>query len=381
VKKGKYMDLPEGPADMKRLWREAATLDANRLPGWLTPEDTDDYRQIGSPSCAGLTTAEKERFFAELRELVKVRIIIYPDPVDSSIHHLYLGMPLSEAEWSIGIYQGQSPLALRPAAEVINPVLTRADVTDVSAVFVADPFMLRKEDNWYLFFEVMNWRANKGEIGLATSGDVFGRWTYRQIVLAEPFHLSYPYVFEWAGSYYMIPESYQAGAIRLYKARRFPWEWSLAATLLEGPYLADASVFRHGGQWWMLAETKPDQHGTLRLYHADALEGPWVEHPHSPVITEQPSCSRPAGRIIHLGPKPVRFAQNCEPNYGTAVRAFEISELTPASYREREMDPSPVLAPGGHGWNAAGMHHLDAHRQDDGRWIACVDGCFEDADW
>ena len=28
----------------------------------------------------------------------------------------------------------------------------------------------------------------------------------------------------------------------------------------------------------------------------------------------------------------------------------------------------------GNGWNAAGMHHVDAHQQPDGKWLACVDG-------
>ena len=30
------------------------------------------------------------------------------------------------------------------------------DVTDVSALFVADPFMIRRDEFWYLFFEVYN---------------------------------------------------------------------------------------------------------------------------------------------------------------------------------------------------------------------------------
>ena len=34
----------------------------------------------------------------------------------------------------------------------------------------------------------------------------------------------------------------------------------------------------------------------------------------------------------------------------------------------------PTLGPSGTGWNASGMHHLDAHSRDDESWIACVDG-------
>jgi hypothetical protein len=69
-----------------------------------------------------------------------------------------------------------------------------------------------------------------------------------------------------------------------------------------------------------------------------------------------------------------RIAQNCEPRYGSAVRAFEILELTDDAYREREIQRSPVLGSSGSGWNSAGMHSLDPHPLAPGRWIAAVDG-------
>src|SRR5687767_8104954 len=97
------------------------------------------------------------------------------------------------AIWSIGIYSGESPFHLRPADGSHNPVLTRQNVSDVPACFVADPFMLQVRGTWHMFFEVMNSRSGRGEIGWATSEDAL-KWKYRQIVLREPFHLSYPYV-------------------------------------------------------------------------------------------------------------------------------------------------------------------------------------------
>src|SRR5215471_11937791 len=122
--------------------------------------------------------------------------------------------------WSIGIYTGASPFRLYPSRKTSNPVLSPEDVTDVSAAFVADPFMLRVNGSWHMFFEVLNSRSDKGEIGLAESTDGY-RWEYRQIVLDEPFHLSYPYVFEWKDDYYMMPETLAQGAVSLYVADRF----------------------------------------------------------------------------------------------------------------------------------------------------------------
>jgi hypothetical protein len=56
------------------------------------------------------------------------------------------------------------------------------------------------------------------------------------------------------------------------------------------------------------------------------------------------------------------------------VRAFEISELTTENYHERQIGDLPLLTGSGAGWNKDGMHHIDPHKIDDNRWIACVDG-------
>jgi hypothetical protein len=155
-----------------------------------------------------------------------------------------------EHVWSIGIYSGESPVDLKPAKGIRNPVLTGKSVSDVPALFVADPFMVRAGRTWYMFFEVMNRQSRKGEIGVATSRDGL-HWKYQQIVLAEPFHLSYPYVFGWENDYYMVPESFQAGAARLYRAVEFPTRWSFIGDLLTGPYFADSSVLRFDDRWWL----------------------------------------------------------------------------------------------------------------------------------
>ncbi len=274
--------------------------------------------------------------------------------------------------WSIGIYTGESPLDLSPAAGVVNPILTRENAQDVPARFVADPFMVRRVGAWYMFFEVFNQATDRGEIGLATSSDGLS-WTYRQIVLAEPFHLSYPYVFEWQGDYYMLPETLGAQGAHLYRAETFPTRWSRVASLVEGS-CADPSIFRGDDKWWMFACTTPYQHDTLRLYFADELFGPWREHPANPIVSGNRQNARPAGRVLTLDGKLIRFSQDCVPSYGTQVRAFEIQELTTTSYVEEEVRCSPVLTASGDGWNAVGMHHVDAHLCEDGSWIACVDG-------
>jgi hypothetical protein len=289
----------------------------------------------------------------------------------------------AEAIWSIGIYQGASPLALQPPAHVKNPALTGEDVTDVPALFVADPFMIRVDGNWHMFFEVFNKATRKGEIGCAVSNNGMN-WKYKQIVLAEPFHLSYPCVFEWQGDHYMIPENRTVNEVRLYRAARFPDQWSHVATLLKEPY-ADSTVFRFENRWWMFTDASASfrlrhkdpklgfRHDTLRLFYADQLDGTWHEHPKSPIVKWDPHIARPGGRV-HVGESLIRFAQDCFPTYGTRLYAFRISQLSPTCYEESEIEGSPGLGPSGNGWNRKGMHHIDLHSLENGQWIACVDG-------
>jgi len=222
-----------------------------------------------------------------------------------------------------------------------------------------------------MFFEVMRTDTQLGEIGLATTNDAH-TWTYDRIVLKEPFHLSYPHVFESQNDYYMLPETLNAGAICLYKALDFPYNWSIVARLIEGQ-LADPSIFRCNDLWWLFACSTPYQHDTLCLYFANELTGPWTEHPKSPLIRNDKCRARPAGRILNFNNRLFRFAQDCGPHYGSSVRAFEITKLTKDNYTEVELH-IPILKPGGNGWNAKGMHHIDAHQQPNGQWLACVDG-------
>ncbi|MEM8960189.1 MAG: hypothetical protein AAGD38_01810 [Acidobacteriota bacterium] len=275
-------------------------------------------------------------------------------------------------DWfAIGLYRGPSPTELRPASHITNPILTYRDVTDGAALFVADPFLIRHDGRWYLFFEVLDDRTYKGEIAVAVSEDGHA-WRYEGRVLVADCNLSYPHVFAWNDDIYMVPETHQRNRVDLYRAVSFPHAWQVVTTLLHDTPAVDASPFSFDDRWWMFTCNRPEHHDELRLYHAEELEGPWREHPNSPLRTDDPRASRPAGRVVIADGRPIRFAQNCRPHYGAAVCAFEVTTLDREQYRERPIVGSPLreLQP----WNRVAHHHVDAHRLDDGSWLAVVDG-------
>jgi hypothetical protein len=272
--------------------------------------------------------------------------------------------------WSIGIYAGPSPFELAPAAD--NPVLTARDVSDADAYYVADPFMLRSDDGWHMYFEVLLRASRRGVIGHATSQDARA-WRYRGIVLDEPFHLAYPQVFTSSGVTYMLPETIGAKAVRLYQATGFPGRFAPAGDLIEGVW-ADPTIYFDGGMWWLLACSTPFENRTLHLFHAEQLLGPWHSHPLNPIVPDDRHSARPGGRVFRFGDRLIRLAQDCVPRYGTRLRAIEITDLGVDRYAEKACSVDPLLAPAAQGWNSVGMHHMDAHALGDGTWIACVDG-------
>jgi hypothetical protein len=283
-----------------------------------------------------------------------------------------IGCGEAPRRWSIALYRGTTPFDLEPTEP--NPALTAADL-GIDGEFVADPFLLPRGDRLFLFFEVWRRGTNQGDIGWAERTSA-GAWRFGGVALDEPFHLSYPFVFEQDGEIYLIPESRSRSEVRLYIARPFPSRFELRRVLLSGKRYADSCLVRWEGHFYLV--TSPDN-GTLELYYADALEGPYHPHPRSPIISGDTCAARPGGRPIVWNGRIIRFAQCDRPAYGTSVRAFEVTDLSPTRYAERPVGRDPLLAGSGAGWNAGGMHHVDPLLDPRGV-IAVVDGWRPKAD-
>ncbi len=278
----------------------------------------------------------------------------------------------ASGSFSIGIYEGRTPFTLVEPEGIFNPVLTARDVADADAVFVADPFMIAKDGTHFMFFEVLKRGTYYGVIAYAESSDL-KQWTYKKVVLDEGFHLSYPFVFEWDDSYYMIPESAEDLSVRLYRATEFPGAWEYVGNLLGGYRYVDPTVFRHSDKWWMFVCT--GHNSILNLYYSDDLFEGWRPHPMNPIVKSNRHTSRPAGRVVAHEGRLYRLAQDTHPSYGIQVFAFEITDLSETSYAERPAAEKPIVGKTGVGWNAAGMHHADLHQTESG-WVAAVDGRY-----
>lgn len=277
--------------------------------------------------------------------------------------------PAATSLWTLGIYTGPSPFQLSPPGNVRNPVLRGTDVTDAKVDTLAHPFMLVEGSHYYLFFTAKDHKTDKSGIGFADSSDGLS-WRYRQIVVREPYTLAHPFVFKWRNEYYMIPEAHTEKFIRLYRATHFPDKWEYEKDLLTGDTFISPTLLHYKNMWWMYVARSGNE--TLRLFYASDFKGPWTEHPMSPVIQKNLRTARPAGRPFVFNGKLYRLGQDCYPTYGRQVRAFEVTDMSPTTYAEKMVDTRIVQATS-QGWNAEGMHHVDAHQIGEHQWIAAVD--------
>ena len=204
------------------------------------------------------------------------------------------------------------------------------------------------------------------------------KWEHLGIVLRQPHHLSYPFVFEHEGEIFMMPESKAAKRVDVFRAVEFPMKWVFEKTILRGK-LMDCSMVKHQGRFWIFAGWRSYW---LKLFYASNPLGPWKSHLMPLIRLYSRTSTRPGGRPIFQNEKLIRFSQDCTNYYGQQLRAWNVTSMNRLWYSEKPLFNKPILSGSGHGWNARCMHHIDAFQiaaespeQQEPEWIAFVDGC------
>ena len=205
----------------------------------------------------------------------------------------------------------------------------------------ADPFVVYKHNTYHIFMEEIPNNSTKGRISLIKM-DLQGNYQQPVSIIEKPYHLSYPYIFEWEGEYYMIPESSADKSIQLYKCSEFPYKWDFVHNLMENIRAYDTTLLFHQGKWWLFANikeiTQMSGWDELYLFHADTpVSRKWVPHPLNPVISDA-RTSRPAGKIYKERGKIFRPAQNSSYRYGYGLKLNQITKLNEYEYEEIEFN-------------------------------------------
>jgi hypothetical protein len=204
--------------------------------------------------------------------------------------------------------------------------------------FWADPHVVYEEPTYYIFIEEYLHQTRKGHISVMAM-DQAGNYSQPLPVLKEDHHLSFPFVFNWMGHYYMIPESSENSTIDLYECIEFPHRWQHKITLMEHVKAVDTTAFYVQGKWWLFTaiaeqEAAAPQFELFLFFSNELFTNRWKAHPMNPVISDVKKA-RNAGRVFQKDGKLMRPSQDCSVTYGYGFDLNEIVTLSETEYSER----------------------------------------------
>lgn len=257
-----------------------------------------------------------------------------------------------QAHWRVGYRFTDGP----GVAETGDLGAGWRQVPDDGSHFYADPFPVEWQGRHFIFVEDYPHATGKALISVVELSETGVAPTPRP-VLEEPFHLSYPQIFERDGEIWMLPEASASGRLTLYRATRFPDRWAADEVLVDGMEVSDATLLEHGGRLWLFA-TDRDGSGstsdTLAVFHAPALKGPWMPHRRNPVLIDR-SRARPGGAFIRTGGRILLPMQDGTGGYGGGLGLSELLQLDENDVRLS--DPVPIGAGGD--WPYPRIHTLN----------------------
>jgi hypothetical protein len=207
-------------------------------------------------------------------------------------------------------------------------------------MFWADPFVVIKDNESYIFFEELSYKDWKGYISyIKMNADK--SFTKPKKILQKDYHLSYPFIFQYEDAYYMIPESAENRTIELYKCNAFPEKWEFQKNIMQDVRACDTTLIEHNGLWWMFSvicgHDKCMNTEDLHIFYSDnPLSNNWTSHKNNPVVSDATNA-RPAGKIFSNNGKLYRPSQSCAAIYGKGLNINEIIELSTEAYKEKKI--------------------------------------------
>ena len=128
--------------------------------------------------------------------------------------------------------------------------------------FWADPHVFFKDDTYYIFIEEYMYKKKKAHISLIEMQQS-GKYSDPVKVLEEPFHLSYPQVFEYNETLLHDPGNTKANSINLYECTGFPTEWKHQTTLMDSVDAVDSTILFHNNKWWLFTNIAEPEGTTI----------------------------------------------------------------------------------------------------------------------
>lgn len=230
--------------------------------------------------------------------------------------------------------------------------------------FIADPFGAKINGKSYVFMEEYDYNKRKGKISYIKLSEM-NKPLKLKTAIEKPYHMSYPYIFQYKNEVYCIPETYENNEATIYKIND-PSNWEKKYTIIEGVDVVDPSLIEYNGKWWLFfTKSGTNSCTNLYLWYSEELFGEWKPHKNNPVKTDIGS-SRPGGKIfIHEGTL-YRPAQDCTQLYGANIVINKVLKISTTEFIE---EPVSFITPNNTTLN--GVHTLSSFGE-----ITLIDGDY-----
>lgn len=243
-----------------------------------------------------------------------------------NIHDLFF-----HEKWNIGIIQ-QNINELLESKKIGSPVFNKNLPRNH---FFADPFIMKFQTDYHLYFENYSYKNRKGIISSARINKSNLILYDIKTLIDKPYHLAFPSV-NFGKETSILAESSKTHSIISYildeNLDTIKTEFQLAD--IDG---IDTVKFEYNGQKWIFCTRgKYGSNYHLFAYYFDQGKSEWISHKKNPIVSDA-RCARMAGNILKVDNQLYRVAQKNNKFYGEAIKLMKINVLKYDDFHETEL--------------------------------------------
>ncbi len=235
-------------------------------------------------------------------------------------------------QWNVGIAKNTFNSVFDIQIEKLD--FKWLSINDLSILF-ADPFIYKKNDSYYIFYEKYNYFNDYGVIALTILNNNFDV-IYESDLLDTQNHLSYPFIFNHNDELFILPESSKGndGSQYIYQFNFSNNTLHNKKLLIEYNRLLDGTLLFHDNKYWLFSTKRGKKSNSdLLIHYSKTFDFGYISHSSNPVKVDNVG-TRPAGNFIIENGVIYRPAQNNGFYYGKSITLNKIEILNESQFKE-----------------------------------------------
>lgn len=190
----------------------------------------------------------------------------------------------------------------------------------------ADPFVFEYNGKTAIFVELMDKKYGWGTIGTFEIKD--GAIQPFKEIIREKNHMSFPNVFIHNNTVYMIPETYGANNVHMYRCIDFPYLWEKTDSLIDEVRLVDHSLVELDNETYIVTYD-------LDINSSRCFIMNWKSLKLEEIYPKGEFCKeRPGGTFFCENGVLKRVIQDCKKTYGDFLKIFSVYQLNKDVFEE-----------------------------------------------